>query len=112
MTYNGGYITVPEGGLYYIYAQIICDPDYDGWYGYEIRVNGISISSSYDGQGHGHEDATDKKTLAAGLLRRLNAGDRLSVTDTSPRNSSTVYDLHGTRSYFGAFRLLYTPGFM
>ena len=103
MTYNysEGYITVPRNGLYYIYAQIMCDPDSNSSCGYYIRANGVWFSGSLSDQDDGNQDVIRKQSMSSGMLKKLNAGDKLWITAAK----SAVYYLTSPHSYFGVFYL-------
>ena len=96
MKYSSGYITVPRTGLYYVYVQVNCDPDGSSWCGYSIRVNGNSITEQHYNQGAFNQDVLRGQTSESGLLRKLNGGDKLSVT---ARNSAYYYI--SNQSFFG-----------
>eukprot|EP00118_Oscarella_pearsei_P013565 m.109626 g.109626 ORF g.109626 m.109626 type:complete len:65 (+) comp37357_c0_seq1:965-1159(+) len=50
MTYNGGFITVPETGIYYIYSSIMAYPtSSSNDSGIRIYVNSSSIAYAYSG---------------------------------------------------------------
>jgi hypothetical protein len=98
MNYTNGYLTVPKPGLYYIYVQVNCDPDQNSWCGYSIRVNGNTVTEHHVDQTSSGLDVLNGQTSESGLLRKLNAGDRLSVT---ARNTG-FFHIRYNQSFFGA----------
>ena len=81
----------------------MCDPDADGRCGFTISVNGDSISFHNHDQTDGTEDLLEDQTMQVGLLRKLNAGDRLRVVAVAKDGVNANYaSLH---SYLGAFCL-------
>lgn len=100
MTYSNGYITVPKGGLYYIYAQVNCNPNSNSWCGFDIRVNGKSVCQQHYSQFGSGLDVLDSQTSQSGLLRKLSTGDRLWVI---ARNTG-YYNIN-RQSFLGAVLL-------
>jgi hypothetical protein len=98
MNYTNGSIIVPKPGLYYIYVQVNCDPDQNSWCGYSIRVNGNTVTEHHVDQTSSGLDVLNGQTSESGLLRKLNAGDRLSVT---ARNTG-FFHIRYNQSFFGA----------
>jgi hypothetical protein len=104
MNYTNGYLTVPKPGLYYIYVQVNCDPDQNSWCGYSIRVNGNTVINNYVEHSSSAINIIHGQTSESGLLRKLNAGDRLSVTTRHIDyfgSGETSYHI-GSQSFFGA----------
>jgi len=91
MTYQGGKLTVPTPGRYYIYTQLY----YHSTGRVYVRVNSnpVTMIQPLDSRaGHG--------ALYAGGVFNLKAGDEISL-DTP--NSIRLYMSSMAHSYFGAF---------
>ena len=105
MLYHSGNLTVPKSGLYYVYAQVHCSPRQGGYCGYNINVNMAKTQEHHFEIGYGYV-AVGSLTSESGLLIKLEAGDRLSVTarvSSSFRTSARFY--MNFQSYFGAVSL-------
>ena len=97
MTYSNGYITAPQDGLYYIYAQMMFNPSSSGTsISFRIRINDNNVvyyrstdHSSYEN----HEEQT-------GFMRFLLKGDRVSVYASGNR-----YYINAPYAFFGAYKL-------
>ena len=97
MTYSNGYITVPQDGLYYIYAQMHFFSSSSGSYVYfYIRINNNDavrhLSQSHSSNRHQEEQT--------GFMRFLVKGDRLSVYGVGSR-----YLVQPPYAFFGAYKL-------
>ncbi|XP_062513702.1 tumor necrosis factor ligand superfamily member 6-like [Corticium candelabrum] len=101
MKYRKGYITVPQSGLYYVYAQL-----YYGHRGVSYRNAGYSIRTT----GNRHREAevfyysqhiNDDNTHYTGRIYSLNKGDRLLLHF----DTYCYYYFPTSRSFFGAFKL-------
>ncbi|XP_062513690.1 lymphotoxin-alpha-like isoform X2 [Corticium candelabrum] len=95
------YITVPQSGLYYVYAQL-----YYGHRGVSYRNAGYSIRTT----GNRHREAevfyysqhiNDHNTHYTGRIFSLNKGDRLLLHF----DTYCYYYFSTSRSFFGAFKL-------
>ncbi|XP_062513694.1 lymphotoxin-alpha-like isoform X2 [Corticium candelabrum] len=99
MKYSNGYITVPQRGLYYVYAQLHYDHRNSSSFsaGFSIRFNGKSRTGAY----RYTQDKGDYHTHYTGRIISLNKGDRLSLY-------FSVYCyciFNSSTSFFGAFKL-------
>ena len=104
MAYSNGIITVPQDGLYYVYAQVyLYYSRYDNEYNEEfaIAVNGYETARSrrYD-----YYSYLTRQTYYMGRLLKLQNGDRISVVDQYGKNYHFNYNLKNS-AFFGAFRL-------
>ena len=99
MKYRKGYITVPQRGLYYVYAQLYYHHSSSSYLsaGFSIHVNGNSRIAAY----RYTQDIGDFHTHYTGRIISLNKGDRLSLYVTN----SCYYYFTSSRSFFGAFKL-------
>jgi len=91
MTYQGGKLTVPTPGRYYIYTQLY----YHSTGRVYVRVNKkpvTMIQPPISGASHG--------ALYAGGVFNLKAGDVISLDTPRP---ITLYVSSTSHSYFGAF---------
>ena len=102
MSYNDGYLIVPKKGLYYIYAQVKCDPvPKTYWCGFSFRINDSEISQQFISQHRIAQDVLYYNVPEAGLLRKLNKGDRISVTK---RGSAQIFG-QDHQTYFGCYAI-------
>ena len=101
MKYDKGYLIVPKKGLYYIYAQIKCDPNNssDNWCGFSFKINRSLISEQLISQ-HS-QDVIHYYMPEAGLLRKLEKGDRISV---NKRSSNQIF-VQDMQTYFGCYAI-------
>ena len=102
MRYNDGYLVVPQRGLYYIYAQVKCDatpPKH--WCGFAFRINNSEISQHLISQDPSAQDVLYYNAPEACLLRKLNKGDRISVTK---RDSAQIFG-QDHETYFGCYAI-------
>ena len=102
MRYEDGYLFVPKRGLYYIYAQVKCDPKPPkNWCGFAFRINNSDISQQFISQDPRAEDVLYYNVPEAGLLRKLNKGDRISV---NKRDLSQIFG-QDRQTYFGCYAI-------
>ena len=103
MKYDNGYLIVPQRGLYYIYAQVVCDPISAShyWCGFSFGINDSVISEQHIQQHSSSQDVLSYNMSEAGLLRKLNKGDRISV---SKRSSNQRFS-QSYQSYFGCYAI-------
>ena len=97
MAYSNGYITVPEDGLYYIYAQLHFYPISSGTgiYFY-IRINDSGVVRQYSSD-HSSYQAHEEHT---GFMRFLLKGDRVSVYADGNR-----YAVGAPYGFIGVYKL-------
>ena len=101
MSYSNGYITVPKTGVYYIYAQLWCDPQQTGdskWCGFDITIN----SNSGVARTVAVKDKEDDHSMYAGVIRPLQNGSTISVVIVNKE----YYEFTAIQSYFGAFMII------
>ena len=97
MTYSNGYITAPQDGLYYIYAQMRFYPSSTGtsiYFRIRINDNNVVYHRSTDHSSYkSHEEQT-------GFMRFLLKGDRVSVYA-----GGSQYYINAPYAFFGAYKL-------
>ena len=99
ITYSNGILTVPQGGLYYVYAQLYFYHNWGNSYehgSFSINVNGSGRATSY------HRSKDNYHMYYTGLLVKLQKGDRISIQMRSGANYLYTYSW---ATFFGAFRL-------
>ncbi|XP_062518005.1 collagen alpha-2(VIII) chain-like [Corticium candelabrum] len=97
MQYSNGVITVPNDGLYYVYAQMYyyhASSSYR-YAGFRIRVNAASRAFAYWYNYY----FRDHHTHYMGRIIQLNKGDKLSITF----ESNCSYYFYNERAFFGSF---------
>ena len=99
MTYSNGYITVPNDGAYYVYAQLLYRADSSSrklQYHY-VAVNGVdSILGFNEVPNSGYY-----ASVYTGRIINLQKGDKLSV-----RTARATYIYYqNDHSFFGAFQV-------
>ncbi|XP_062519543.1 collagen alpha-2(VIII) chain-like [Corticium candelabrum] len=102
MKYNGGFITVPHGGIYYVYSQFWFDPHSEqNNCQFDVKLNDKYLARSQIYQANPSDNDESQYT---GFLVVMEKGDRLSVV-----TGSTCY-LHfyqyGITAFFGAFQVV------
>ena len=97
MQYSNGSITVPNDGLYYVYAQMYYRHSGSSYLnaGFRMRVNGAGRAFAY----RFTNDANDLHTHYLGRIIHLNKGDKLSLTF----EYNSYYRFSYERAFFGAF---------
>lgn len=102
MRYNGGYITVPKQGLYYIYAKIYFDPR-TGIQGKACSFYIYSNTQIIDMNQKIHQapstSGNQGSSRFSGLLKMMNKGDRLFLKFYA----TCYYNMYSYFSQFGAF---------
>ncbi|XP_062523212.1 collagen alpha-1(X) chain-like [Corticium candelabrum] len=97
MQYSNDAITVPNDGLYYVYAQMYYYHPSSSHYnaGFRIRVNGTGRAYAYWYNNHSH----DHHTHYMGRIIQLKKGDNLSITF----ENTCYYYFYSENTFFGAF---------
>ncbi|XP_062517788.1 collagen alpha-2(I) chain-like isoform X3 [Corticium candelabrum] len=97
MQYSNGVITVPNDGLYYVYAQMYFYHTSSSYRyaGFRIRVNGAGRAFAH---WYNH-NYNDYHTHYVGRIIQLNKGDKLSIT--FERNC--YYFFYNDYTFFGSF---------
>ena len=103
MKYDGGFITVPHAGIYYVYSQIWFDPQTGQSSGcrFNVKLNDKYLAQSriYQASPSGNDESQ-----YTGFLVVTEKGDRLSVV-----TGSTCYlDFYQSSqtAFFGAFQVV------
>ena len=101
MKYDNGFLIVPKKELYYIYAQIKCYPKNasDNWCGFSFKINRSRISKQFISQNL--QGVLHCYMPEAGLLRKLEKGDRISVNKGNPNQAF----VQGMQTYFGCYAI-------
>lgn len=89
---------MPKAGVYYIYAQLWCDPRNQGsgnWCGFKITTSSNGEVARASAVKHQEDD----HTMYAGITLALQANETVCVEITN----SEYYEFTVTNAYFGAF---------
>jgi hypothetical protein len=98
ISFSNGVMTIPQSGLYYIYAQVSCIVPVSHWCGSTLTVNGVAMAmnhaSSQGSYGNG-------QTLYSGTVQNLSSRSRIYVVS----RTTAKFELNPPRVYLGATRL-------
>eukprot|EP00118_Oscarella_pearsei_P023172 m.273826 g.273826 ORF g.273826 m.273826 type:complete len:267 (+) comp40580_c1_seq2:794-1594(+) len=97
MTYRNGELTVPQSGIYYIYAQLWVYPtSSNSGSGFRLFVNSSPVARIYSGS-----PARSQFTQYSGVLWKLQKGDTIKTVIQYMNR----YYFGSTSSYFGAWKV-------
>ena len=99
MTYSNGILTVPQGGLYYVYTQLFFF--HGGSSRYENGVFSIDVNGSARARAY-HQSNDVYSAYFMGRLLKLQEEDRISIVI---RSGSNYLHSSAEDAFFGAFRL-------
>ena len=102
MKYNGGFITVPHAGIYYVYSQFWFDPQSgQNRCGFDVKLNDKYLARSLIYQAN---PRTYDESQYTGFLVVMEKGDRLSVIVAT--TCFLDFYQYWQTAFFGAFQIV------
>ena len=102
MKYDGGFITVPHAGIYYVYSQFWFDPrSGQNYCGFNVKLNDKYLARSRVYQAN---PSTYNESQYTGFLVVMEKGDRLSVV--AAYTCFLDFYQYVQTAFFGAFQVV------
>ncbi|XP_062499362.1 collagen alpha-2(I) chain-like isoform X2 [Corticium candelabrum] len=98
MTYRSGYLTVPKAGIYHIYSQIVCEPDYNDYCGLSIYAKDTRTHAGYAYYKQRGQTVGDQ-TVSVSALRKMSQYESIGVI---AQGNGYFWFGDADRTFFGA----------